>query len=67
MMEVEVWLVVNADEEYETFTDEDEANGHGLSGPCRIVKITVAVPVPKAVEVVVTVPDEPTGAAVQVG
>lgn len=65
-MEVDLWLVVNADEEHEVFTDEDDANGHGLSGPCRIVKITVKVPVPKPVEVVVTVPEEPDTATVAV-
>jgi hypothetical protein len=66
-MEVEVWLVVNDAEESEVYTDESDAEDHGLKGAVRIVKITVKVPVPKPVEVTVTVPEEPTGAAVQVG
>lgn len=64
MMEVEAWVVVNADEESELHSTEDDANGHGLSGPCRIVKITIKVPVPKAVEVTVEVADEPDTATV---
>ena len=66
MMEVEVWLVVNDAEESEVYTSEEDAAEHELSGVVRTLKITVKVPVPKPVEVVVTVPEEPNAATVAV-
>jgi hypothetical protein len=64
MMEVEIWLVVNADKDSELHTSEEDADDHGLSGPCRIVKLTVKVPGPEATEVEVTVPAETHGVPV---
>lgn len=66
MMEVEAWIVVNADEESEVYAMESDAKEHGLTGAVRIVRVTVKVPVPKVVEVAVTVPDEPQAVTVKV-
>lgn len=63
---VDVWVVVNADEESEVHATEEDAHDHGLKGPCRVIKIAVTVAVPKAVEVAVTVAAEPDAATVAV-
>ncbi len=69
MVEVEVWVLIDADGLAvsdclpEHLKDEYEAD-HGQeldpSTPTRIVKVTLRVPLPKAVEMTGTVPEEVT-------
>lgn len=71
LLEVEVWVKVDANGDYEVGTNEDEAKERfdeniGSDLLHRFVKVKVRLPVPKPVEVTVKVPDEPTAASVQV-
>lgn len=63
---VEVWVVVDIDGDSEVYTSRDEADGHGLTGPVRMVRMDVTVPLPKVVQVQVTVAAEPDTATVAV-
>ena len=54
MIEVELWVLVDEDGEYEVSKDADDLQaGAGLAS--RMVKVTVRVPTPKAVELVAMV------------
>lgn len=73
-MEIEVLVKVDADGQYEIGVDADdlakrweETVGElAADVPTRVVRVTVRVPLPKAVEVRVEIPDEPQDAAVGV-
>ena len=64
MLEVEVWVVVDANGDYAVAKDAESANTAfdediGRGEACtRMVKITLTVPVPKPVELVGIVPEE---------
>lgn len=68
MLEVEVWVKVNASGEYEVGCDEDEArerfNGAGCDEgePARLVRMVVKVPAPKPIAVTVEIEDAETDA-----
>ncbi|AMV30033.1 hypothetical protein VT84_36910 [Gemmata sp. SH-PL17] len=65
MVEVEVWVMVDENGDYEVSKDADDLQPTaGLAA--RMVKITVNVPTPKAVELVATVAEEPATAELKV-
>ena len=71
MNEFEVWIIVDEDGNYSVGNDADQANelydsDYNNSGARRVVKITVKMPLPKALECVVNVPAEPENAVVSV-
>jgi len=65
MVEVEVWVMIDQGGEYEVAKEADELQAPaGMAS--RLVKVTVSVPTPKAVELVATVADEPAAAELAV-
>jgi hypothetical protein len=68
MLEVEVWVKVNASGEYEVGADEDAAKERFTeaecdeSEPARLVRMLVKVPAPRPIEVTVEVPDDESDA-----
>ncbi|AMV29267.1 hypothetical protein VT84_33035 [Gemmata sp. SH-PL17] len=65
MVEVEVWVLVDEQGEYVVSKDAGDLQADvGLAS--RMVKITVNVPMPKAVELVATVAEEPGAAELKV-
>ncbi|MBP3959591.1 hypothetical protein J8F10_30470 [Gemmata sp. G18] len=56
-VEVEVWVIVDEDGNYEVSREADELVGQAGKAS-RMVKITVNVPTPKPVELVATVAAE---------
>lgn len=75
LVEVVAWVlvdehgnwVVDADPDHVGERWEEEIGERCSSDATRLVKVTVKVPKPRAVEVAVTVPDLPDDAAVTVG
>lgn len=73
MAEVEVWVVVDANGDYEVGPCQDSAHTHyrdnvgEIDGPTRMVRVVLSVPLPTAVEVRAELPAEPDGVAVEVG
>ena len=64
MLEVEVWVKVDANGDYAVGTDADNTQtayadtiGTDDGTPCRMVKVTLRIPAPKPVEIECTVPD----------
>ena len=62
MQEIEVWVMVNADGEYDCGTDEEKATENfeancSTDGGRQLIKITLTVPLPETIEVEGTVPD----------
>ena len=57
--EVELWVIVDEEGNYEVLKDLGDIDGAFLAGAQRTVHVTLKVPVPRAVEVVVEVPDLP--------
>lgn len=70
--EIEVWVLVNADGEYEVGNDADQAyerfeENCDTSGARRMVKVVLTVPLPVECVLTGTVPAESTeGAALEV-
>lgn len=63
--EIEVWVVVDSDGVYGVGIDQDVAqtdfdNSDG-SGPTRLIRLKLTVPLPKVIEVTGTVPNEDGG------
>ena len=68
LVECEVWLMVDENGDYKIALEADDTELQADPGlATRVVKVVVKVPVPRAVEVAVTVPDLPDDAAVTVG
>ncbi|QJW92953.1 hypothetical protein [Frigoriglobus tundricola] len=61
-----VWLMVDADGNYEVAKDADDLQAPAGTAS-RLVKLSVRVPTPKAVELVGTVSNEPAGGALVAG
>jgi hypothetical protein len=62
---VEIWVIVDEDGNYVAHTDKDaleeryeEEVGRSSGAATRVVRLTVNVPTPKAVELVATVAEE---------
>jgi hypothetical protein len=65
MVEVEVWVLVDENGEYEVSKDAGDLQAEaGLAS--RMFKATVYTPKPKPVELVATLADEPATAELQV-
>lgn len=66
LLEVEVWVKVNASGECEVGTTEDEARerfadaGCNEGEPARLVKMVVKVPAPRPIAVTVEIEDDET-------
>lgn len=63
LLEVEVWVKVDADGAYEVGCDEDEANDRFREnvdsvGANRLVRMVVKVPAPRPLAVTVELPDD---------
>jgi hypothetical protein len=61
-IEIEVWVAIDADGEYDVGTDSDDAVGRysdnvGGSGALRVVKLTLKISPPKPTEAEIDVPD----------
>jgi hypothetical protein len=70
-VQVEVWVIVDADGDYAVGSSMDDAgeafdDNIGGHSPRRAVKVTLTVPKPKAVELVGTVPAEVEGGELRV-
>ena len=72
-MECEMVLILDGDGNYVVGIDDDDASerytadiGNDVSMPKRTIRLTVRVPLPKAIEATVTVPAEPQEAVVTV-
>ncbi|MBP3954001.1 hypothetical protein J8F10_01645 [Gemmata sp. G18] len=65
LVEVEVWVLVDSNGDYEVSKDSEELQpAAGLSS--RMVKVTINVPTPKPVELVATVAAEPDAGELKV-
>ncbi|VTR92173.1 unnamed protein product [Gemmata massiliana] len=65
LIEVEVWVMVDENGDYEVSKDVDDLQPEsGLAS--RMVKVTIKVPTPKAVELVATVAAEPDAGELKV-
>jgi len=68
MLEIEVWVKVNASGEYEVAGDEDAVKERFTesqadeSEPARLVRMVVKVPAPKPIAVTVEIEDDETDA-----
>lgn len=72
-VECEVWVKVSEDGQWDVGPDAETCASNYRSSvdedgtlACRMVKLTVRVPVPKPIEATVTCPEEPQGADVSV-
>jgi hypothetical protein len=66
LVECEVWVMVDADGDYAVGSTNEETEERfddevGGTAPRRLVKITMRLPRPRAIELVVQVPDEHQG------
>lgn len=66
LVECEIWVLVSESGTYEVGADPAEFDADPAVAT-RLVKVVVKVPLPRPVEVAVTVPDLPDDAAVTVG
>ena len=62
MLDVEVWVKVDADGDYAVGADADTCgeafdSDVGGNGPSRMVRVVLHIPAPQAVEIEATVPD----------
>lgn len=64
MLDIEVFVVVNAQGEYEVGTDEAQTwerynnDGCDTANPARLIRVALRVPTPKEVVIEATVPEE---------
>jgi hypothetical protein len=66
LVEVELWVMVDEDGEFEVSKDAGELQANAGQAS-RLVRITVSVPKPKAVELSAVIAEEPTVGELKAG
>lgn len=64
-VQCEIWIMVDENGEYEIAKDAADLQANP-GDACRMVRVTVNVPVPKTVELEATIEPEPTAAELKV-